>query len=294
MNILVRFSNELKCFMDADDIILNYPNHAVFKNRVNLHYYHPDWQTGATESTCNLGDYLSEIIVRWMCKQKSIDFEKALTKTYHLYGLGSIIQMGYQNATLWGTGLAFELSRLRALPHRTRKLDIRCVRGPKTREILKRMGFDCPDVFGDPGVLMPLIYRPKPSDVKAEYLLIPHYQVEEKARDCYGNDYILSMNTTDYVSVINKICSSKKVISSSLHGIIIAESYGVPAVFYQDRPQRFNFKYEDWYESTDRKNVKPVMTVEEGVKSEPTMPKFTKIQELQNALVESFPTDLWE
>ena len=221
MGKVERIVREIKCIANANSIILNYPEHRAQENRVNLHYYHADWQPNGKMTDCNLGDYLSEVIVKSLCLNRGIDFRKELPVSKHLYAIGSIIQMGYQNATLWGTGFAFEVNKIRALPHRSRKLDIRCVRGPKTRKILLEMGFECPESYGDPGVVMPLLYKPNVREA-LDYLIIPHFQAEAETRKQYGDLNMLSMNTNNYQGVIDRICSAKKVVSSSLHGIILA------------------------------------------------------------------------
>ena len=290
MNRIQRLGREIECIRNADDIILNYPEHKAEDNRVNLHYYHAEWCDRETD--VNLGDYLSEVIVRWLCEKNGILFEKKIPERKHLYAIGSILQMGYQNATVWGTGFAFELGKLRAFPHRRRNLDIKCVRGPLTRNTLIQLGFNCPEIYGDPGVLMPMIYRPREA-AHMDYVIIPHYSVEDKTRSEYGTDRIISMNTKDYASVIDRICASDKVISSSLHGIILAEAYGIPAVFYQDREQRFNYKYEDWYQSTGRSLNHICMSVEEAIKLESSVPSEV-IERLQNNLLLSFPIELWQ
>lgn len=273
----------------ADHIILNYPEHKIKKNRVNLHYYHAEWQDGVAS---NLGDYISEVVVKELCRKNGISFEKQINNTKHLYGIGSILQMGYQNATVWGTGFAFELSTLRSILHKWRKLDIRCVRGPKTRKTLLKLGFECPENYGDPGILMPFLYEPNVRS-RIDYLIIPHFSVEENARKKYGDEHILSMNTKDYRHVIDCICSAEKVISSSLHGIILAEAYGVPAVFYQDRPQKFNYKYDDWYESTGRNVVEPAESADTGMTIRTEKINSRRLKEMQNMLMDKFPLDLW-
>ena len=287
-----RTTKEIICITQANRIILNYPEHKSQKNMVNLHYYHADWKDGIE---CNLGDYLSLVIVKWLCEKNGINMDCVVSKTKHLYAIGSILQMGYQNATVWGTGFAFELNPLRQVINKRRMLDIRSVRGPKTRNSLMKMGFECPKVFGDPAVLMPFIYSPqRASALHTDFLVIPHFSMEDSARKRYGDEHVLSMNTKDYKSVIDRICSTDKVISSSLHGIILAEAYGVPAIFYQDRDSRFNYKYFDWYESTGRNRHRHVQTIEHGINESSDILDSNMLQLMQNQLMDTFPKDLWE
>ena len=293
MGKIKRIIQELKAFFLADRMILHYARQRTAKDKVNLHAYHSEWEADAAELPCNLGDYLAEVIVRSLLKERGIDPDTRIGEKKHLYALGSILQFGYQNATVWGSGFAYEPGGTRARLQTRRKLDIRAVRGPKTRRSLLRLGFACPPVYGDPGVLMPRIYQPEDREIKEEILLIPHYSMEARTREQHPDKPILSMHSTDYKAVIDRICSAKKVIASSLHGIILAEVYGVPAVWYQDRAERFNYKYEDWYESTGRFGVKPAKSIEGAIAMEAVLPDPEAIRKLQEDLLASFPADLW-
>lgn len=292
--MIQRIKQEFLSIVRADGIILNYPDVQAAEGRVNLHYYHAELQNPEEKIECNLGDYLSEFIVRWFCRKYGINYEKKLPQKKHLYAVGSILQMGYQNATVWGSGFAFEPGVLRSFPHRScfQKLDIRCVRGPKTRATLLRLGHDCPEVYGDPAVLMPLIYEPRVNKT-IDYLVIPHYTKYRETMEQCGEERCISMNTRDYKKIIDRICSAKKVVSSSLHGIILAEAYGVPAVYYQDRPTRLGYKFADWYISTGREMWNVPSGWKNGANRDGSLPTNERIKELQNNLINSFPFDLW-
>ena len=98
------------------------------------------------------------------------------------------------------------------------------------------------------------------------------------------------MSTTDYKFVINEIVKSKLVISSSLHGIILAETYGIPAILLNSGGDLF--KYMDWYESTGRNDVKVVDNIEKALNMEPM--RLPKLEEMQEKVLKAFPKDLWE
>ena len=153
------------------------------------------------------------------------------------------------------------------------------------------MGHSCPNIYGDPAVLMPIIYTPEVKEKKKEFIYIPHYQNEAKAEQLSIDANVVSMRTSDYKSVIDEICSSKKVISSSLHGIILAESYGIPAVFLNTWQKPYLFKFEDWYLSTGRTPDYSISTFDEAIKMKVEAPQNINI--LQNNLIETFPYDLW-
>ncbi|MDD3409215.1 MAG: polysaccharide pyruvyl transferase family protein [Eubacteriales bacterium] len=286
-----RVFREVYSMVYSNKIILNYPSVKQHIEQVNLHCFDAD---KTLQDNINLGDHLSGIVVNWMLREKGLSLETCIgTKDKHnLYAIGSILLMGYQNATVWGSGLPFKPSLLRGLFHTNllRSLDIRAVRGPYTRKVLLELGHKCPDVYGDPAVLMPMIYKQTTMEKTQDYIVIPHFSTYVENSTTESNNDVISMHTTNYKSVIDRICRSRIVISSSLHGIILAESYGVPAIFYQDRPERFNFKYYDWYKSTGRE-VSIAHSVEEAKHMEPMMPP--NLNSMRGSLLETFPYDLW-
>lgn len=106
----------------------------------------------------------------------------------------------------------------------------------------------------------------------------------------YENE--ISTLTTDYGSFIDQITQCELVISSSLHGIILAESYGIPAVLFLP-PALDNtlFKYQDYYYSTGRHSFPVATTIEEALKTKPC--ELPSLEKMQDKLLEVFPYDLW-
>ena len=69
------------------------------------------------------------------------------------------------------------------------------------------------------------------------------------------NKNILIIQATGQVqNVIQSICLCKKIISSSLHGIIVAESYGIPATWLEisGMVEGYGFKFYDYYLGSGR------------------------------------------
>ena len=291
-NALDLVCKEFLRLFDSDSHILNYKDLSVQRNKVNLHYYRPDLEDESNAAPANLGDELSLVIVKSLCKRFGIAFDETIDQTKHLFAVGSILLMGHQDATILGTGLPYSPYFSKGFTHRSffRKLDIRCVRGPLTRKELLRLGHRCPKSFGDPAVLLPLIYQPRSVPLR-EVGFIPHYTKEEEMVAKVGDDAVISMRSVDYRHVIDQICSCKKIVSSSLHGIILAEAYGVPVVYLQDREDALCFKYEDWYLSTGRTSFTKAHSIAEALTMECEPP--ANIVDLQDTLLETFPKDLW-
>ena len=171
------------------------------------------------------------------------------------------------------------------------KFDFRAVRGPLSRDVIIKLGHKCPEVYGDPAILMPFIYNPI-RVIKHDLLVIPQFKTEIEFRDAHPDLFIVSMNTDDYKMVIDAIVSSKKIIASSLHAIILADAYGVPSVFFRGLDKGRDFKYLDYYYSTGRQDIKIAQSFEEALDMEP-MP-LPDLKTLQEGLINSFPYDLWE
>ncbi len=257
---------------------------GISRDRVNLEYW---------KHAKNLGDALSPLIVNWILGKKGLSLDTKINGIRHLYAVGSVIGMGgCFDATIWGAGIHTKEAIEKIYKEKkNRNYDIRAVRGPKTAEVMRNAGYNCPSVYGDPAVLMTNIYTPREKGIKYDYSLIHHYtKVSEKIEN--KNIQNINICTNDYKQFIDSIVSSKCVISSSLHGIILAEAYGIPAIFLNEGMDEELFKFYDWYSSTGREKVIITSSITEALSIEPMdIPNLT---DMKNALLQAFPYDLWE
>ena len=257
-------------------IILSDLNKAAKVNTVNLHW----WKLPGMQQ--NVGDMLSPVVVEYLLKKNNIRYAAPISRTCHLYAIGSIIDGGYQDAVVWGSGL------LRGKDHywwhKFRRLDIRAVRGPLTRQAMLDNGYECPEVYGDPAILMSLCYQPEDREKKYAFRVVPHM--------VYGSAYpnFLSPYTESWKNFIDGMVQSELIISSSLHGIILAEAYGIPAVLLNDHDMNL-FKYKDYYFSTGRYEFPVAKSVEEALSMTPA--RIPDFESIQMKLIEVFPVDLW-
>ena len=302
VKIVEHFCNWIYAYVFADRIIGIYPKVKAKKHRVNLFDYHPELSAGKQftykNTRWNLGDSLGYVVTSYMLEKKSLSLDTWVRKRKHFGCIGSYVFTSFQHLTIWGGGLLCNPRLFRSLSRWIRlfcypfsKYDFRAVRGPLTREQVLKYGHKCPEVYGDPAILMPFIYTPQ-CEVTHDLLVIPQFYTEAEFREKHPDLYMVSMNTNDYKYVIDAIASSKKVITSSLHGIILAEAYGVPAVFFRGLENRIDFKYLDYYYSTGRYNIKIAETFEEALTMEPL--PLPDLKSLQEGLIKTFPYDLWE
>ena len=101
----------------------------------------------------NFGDYLSKVVVERLAHVRLPDAPASLSSNRRLLlAVGSIIHFARDGDVVWGSG--FRESPLRE-DRRYRTLDVRAVRGPISRDDLLQMGIACPEVYGDPALLLP-------------------------------------------------------------------------------------------------------------------------------------------
>ncbi len=144
-----------------------------------------------------------------------------------LITIGSVIDMYTNpNCNIWGSGIM----------HRHKHLsnaNFYAVRGKYSQLRLKELGYDVPQTIGDPALLMPLLYKAR-SEKKYALGIIPHFLHYEETVKKIESDAILIINLLDPIErVIEDVCSCEKIISSSLHGIIIGHAYGVPSLWFR-------------------------------------------------------------
>ena len=192
----------------------------------------------------NFGDCLSPWIISKITG-KEVHYSEDANK---LVGLGSILHHHeiQDGDTIWGTGFRCGLSDT----VKAKNLEIQAVRGPLTRNRLLELGYECPEIYGDPAILMHMLYHPK-IEKRYKTALLPHfldYWLVSK-----HDGHILSVARPP-LEVINGILAAERLITSSLHGVIIAEAYGIP-VIWSCNSNTDRFKFEDYLASTGRKSI---------------------------------------
>lgn len=201
-------------------------------------------------SGSNFGDALSPLIVHLLSGRPLIGRNlQPYNGKPRLLALGTILERAHDGDTIWGSGC-----RNGELAAHT--LDVRAVRGPLTRDYLLERGIDCPECYGDPAMLMPWLYRPE-VEPRYDVGIIRHYN--DLSRPLASAD--LSFReidvTADPLRVVDEICACRTIVSSSLHGLILAEAYGIPACWLHPEAASWHYpepemKYHDYFLATGR------------------------------------------
>ena len=273
--ILVDFFLLVKIFLNRHRVNYLKEKSRISANQVNLHW----WKVPG--SMQNIGDFLSPVVVEYMHRATSRTAHSS-NGTIHLLAIGSVIDQSYQNSVVWGSGLMCGNRKL--WWRNLRKLDIRAVRGPETRRSLIENGYSCPEIYGDPAILMPLVYMPESLEKKYDYRVIQHHSFAQNVENC------LSPIVKDWQQFIDELVKCRLVISSSLHGIILAEAYGIPAIMLKTALN--TFKFDDYYHSTGRYDYPMADSVEQALQMEP--PTLPDLEPLRQNIMAAFPADLWK
>ena len=210
----------------------------------------------------NLGDGINPIVFNGLCK-KGFTFKdmskipKHSEKPYIL-GIGSILSWtkdtDTSNQIICGSGFIHG-GRVPQKP-----LRIISVRGTMTRDKFLDAGIECPPIYGDLALLLRYIIPPVVCKKKYTFGIIPHYVDKEhpfildaaKNPDWKVIDINQAYTPENFVKEIHE-CEC--ILSSTLHGIIICDSYGIPAhhVSLSDKVIGGDWKFRDYYSSVKRK-----------------------------------------
>ena len=203
----------------------------------------------------NFGDILNPIIANYFGSKEVKRISKRRCKKFiHYYMIGSILQRSTSNSIIWGSGFISADSICDELPKK-----VLAVRGPLTRNKLIEMGVDCPEIYGDPALLLPEVYPSANVPVKYKLGIIPHYHDKKdswlKTHFSKNSEInIIDVQNKNPLKVVAEMLKCEKIISSSLHGIIIADAYKIPSVWieFSDKVYGSGFKFRDYFQSVGR------------------------------------------
>ena len=220
----------------------------------------------------NWGDDIGEVLVSFLTNRKLLYYRYALISRFIRHKdnyliVGSIIpQFSKPDSIIWGSGVGESTYILRNRPKK-----VLAVRGPLTRKYLLERGVECPKIYGDPALLFPLFYKPR-CQKKYKIGFIPHFL--DQTKEFY--DYINKIKNDEEVifidvrkygcwqNFIDMICQCEFIISSSLHGLIIADAYGISNIWGQFTHvmEDGGFKFYDYFLSVNRIGMKPITVLD--------------------------------
>jgi pyruvyltransferase len=245
---------------------------------VKLVYWEP------ANGTVNFGDLLSNIVVSQMLSNYERSLHDEVKTSRRLLAIGSILQFARDNDVIWGSGVN---GKLRQDAHTFTDLDVRAVRGPLTADFLHRRKIRAPEIYGDPALLLPRLFPTRfLRRASRPYVVVPNLFDLDLVKNW---DNVVSP-LSGWNRCVTEIVEAEFVIASSLHGIIIAEAYGIPARQLRISETEAPFKYQDYYEGTGRTNVQFATSIPEALEMGGAEPAKCDLGKLVNA----FPLELWD
>lgn len=221
-------------------------------NTLLLFWVQPD------KNIINFGDEMSADIIRRIFHKKVIN---ASADSAQMLGIGSIIE--YYNIErdvlwdrenkikVWGTGVRQAETAI----EKPDDYEICALRGKLTSKKFELLG-KVP--LGDPGLLASLAYKKSPTTGKIG--VVPHMThmklnvVKKLGAD---NRFLVIDPCRDPENVIKDITKCKLVLSSSLHGLVVADSFSIPNIHTEfGTLEEGSFKFDDYYSAFDGTNKK--------------------------------------
>lgn len=169
----------------------------------------------------NFGDILNPYIVEKLSGRPPF----FASRDQAILAIGSIIKFAMPGTHVWGSGTPRMTDRLNA------KANYHAVRGPLTRQLVLESGGQCPEVYGDAAWFLPQIYEPKPTEQKYKLGMIRHYTNDGEVETGEGvlNIPLLRAGYEGIEDFIDELNSCEAILTTSLHGLIVAHAYGIPA-----------------------------------------------------------------
>lgn len=214
----------------------------------------------------NMGDLLNEIIVE---RVMGFKVERCSVLTGEMSAIGSHLGMYTYHGNplmraqqlingkksphvdVWGTGfINYDDCKGHFFK---RDMVFHAVRGELSRRAVERMtgkGLDIPT--GDAGILASHLFNER-QEKRYSVGIIPHIcdiddpSVAALARS-YEDSVIINLRD-EPVEVLRQIDRCEVILSSSLHGLIAADSFHIPNkhIVFSDRPKGDGFKFDDYY-----------------------------------------------
>lgn len=235
----------------------------------------------------NFGDAINPYLFGKVTGRTVVRCEKPSYKE-HVIGVGSIANWANRFSIIIGAGLADKNDKICNLSR------ISLLRGPISADIARTCGNKSNFFVGDPVLALPKISSFK-RNKNCDIGIIPHYVDYDKTK-------ALMENTNSSIRLIDirlplkefmhEVLSCRNIISSSLHGMIVSDAYGIPNIKVKigDSVLGDGTKFEDYFLSVGRPEKE--YTIEEilGLNHSQMLGLFepVKIKDLTDNILKSF------
>lgn len=239
----------------------------------------------------NFGDELSRVVVQLMLAKRGMTPQDKLSKPQRMLAIGSVLHLARTGSVIWGTG------RNGVIPDRAHffdRLDVRAVRGPRTADFLTSIGISAPKIYGDPALLLPALIGGRfRTGAVGGPVFVPNLNDFRAGVDFESIKVPVIDPRQNWNIVVAEILKYDLVLASSLHGLVIAEAFGLPARYVRVSEEEAPFKYLDYHEGTGRTGLEWASSIPEALEMG-GMPGLSRLEDITSGLTAAFPYDLWQ
>lgn len=218
------------------------------------------WSSGLKNGKKNFGDWLSPMLCEVISGRPTV---YAKPDQCDLVAIGSILHrlknhFWTRAVNVWGSGLIEEIRPFKTRHH------IHAVRGHLTAKTILNCS---PPALGDPGLLCNLLLPAGKKNKLTKIGLVPHYKDQQSTTikeigKLPGVAIIdIFSETLDFIQQVNK-CDL--ILSSSLHGLIVADALDVPNgwIKLSEKIRGKDFKFFDYYSVFGIEDIVPFTLTE--------------------------------
>lgn len=232
-----------------------------------------------SRSCCNAGDQVTKDIFDYL----RIPYQLTnVNRPKTFFGCGSLLYAVKDNDVVWGAGFSRQAQTCGC------NAKFLAVRGPVSYRMLRERGVVCNPVIGDPALILPRLYQPRrPSQLRKRGFVmhVVEYQ-QPKLRQAMQDEFrhVISPTTYTVWDFIDELVKYREIYSSSLHGVILAHAYGIPATWVKisNILKTDGTKFQDYYESVG------LDVPLQGLKEKPRLPRGLDVSPLVAKLVSYF------
>ena len=264
----------------------------------------------------NFGDQLNVFLLR---KMYPIQPRHEFFHTSPFIGIGSILDRLLDNSILhnpadiprralcrqdepihvWGSGLMYAYDPAEQKP--LRPMVIHALRGERTRATMEAvLGRPIRCVLADPGLLasrfVPALEK------RYELGIIPHLHDAAdpriaELREHYPDTLLINVKDKPEV-VLQQISQCRHILSTSLHGVIVADAYNIPSCWCElsDKVEGSGYKFHDYFSAfgTDREcfDLRTGAWPDLAQDFRTSFSDYSEVAEKQKALLRCFPRSL--
>jgi len=206
--------------------------------------------------------------------------------------IGSILKYSTNKSTILGSGF----NQPEDIKYFNNYEHIIFVRGKLSQSLIKsKLGINILSI-SDPAILVSRFFDAKSTVIQKKIIIIPNHYDEELICHYRFPSNVEILSNKNYVNIdkyFRTITSAELILSSSLHGIVFADSYGKSSIpFFFQFSQVSLWKFYDYFSSSENRKNYEICSFEnifiQGFKNinDKILPKFENINKLQDKMLD--------